>query len=169
MSVGNWRFPATLPFMKRNVVIVWMLVLPSVLLVSLLAGGGCDRASSRADAHGTNIVILSEKNFQDEVIAAKVPVLVDFWAPWCGPCRSIAPLVNELADDFAGRARVAKVNVDEASALAQKYGIQAIPTFLYFRDGRVVDQVMGGAPKRELAAKLDKLIAESAKSAPAGR
>ncbi len=150
--------------MKRNVVIVWMLVLPAVLLVSLLAGGGCDSSSSRTEAHGTNILILSEKNFQNEVIAAKVPVLVDFWAPWCGPCRSIAPVVNELADDFVGRAKVAKVNVDEASALAQKYGIQAIPTFLYFRDGRVVDQVMGGAPKRELAAKLDKLIAESAAS-----
>lgn len=147
--------------MKRNVVIVWMLVLPAVLLVSLLAGGGCDRASSRVDSHGTNIIVLSEKNFQDEVIASKVPVLVDFWAPWCGPCRSIAPVVNELADDFAGRAKVAKVNVDEASALAQKYGIQAIPTFLYFRGGRVVDQVMGGAPKRDLAAKLDKLISES--------
>lgn len=152
--------------MKRNVVLVWMLVLPVVLIVSLVGGGGCD-GSSRADAHGTNILILSEKNFQNEVVAAKVPVLVDFWAPWCGPCRSIAPVVNELADDFAGRAKVAKVNVDEAPALAQKFGIQAIPTFLYFLDGRVVDQVMGGAPKRELAAKLDKLIAEAGGAASA--
>ena len=147
--------------MKRSVIFVWMLVLPAVLLVSFIGGGGCD-GSGRAEAHGTNLLLLTEKNFQGEVIAAKTPVLVDFWAPWCGPCRSIAPVVNELADDFAGRAKVAKVNVDEAPALAQKYGIQAIPTFLYFRDGRVVDQVMGGAPKRDLAAKLDKLIAESA-------
>ena len=147
--------------MKRNVVLVWMLVLPAVLLASLLAGGGCDSSSGRAEAHGTNVVILSEANFQNEVLASTKPVLVDFWAPWCGPCRSIAPVVNELADDFAGRAKVAKVNVDEAPALAQKFGIQAIPTFLYFRDGRGVDQVMGGAPKRDLAARLDKLIAES--------
>lgn len=154
--------------MKRNVVLVWMLVLPAVLVVSLIGGGGCD-GSKHAEAHGTNILILSEKDFQNEVVASKVPVLVDFWAPWCGPCRSIAPVVNELADDFAGRAKVAKVNVDEAPALAQKFGIQAIPTFLYFRDGRVVDQVMGGAPKRELAAKLDKLIAEATKAAPAAR
>ena len=105
---------------------------------------------------------VTDATFEAEVINSDLPVLVDFWAPWCGPCRSIAPVVNELADDFAGRAKVAKVNVDEAPALAQKYGIQAIPTFLYFRDGRVVDQVMGGAPKRDLAAKLDKLIAESA-------
>lgn len=147
--------------MKRNVVMVWMLVLPTVLLFSILAGGGCDGSSGRADLHATNVVVLSEANFQNEVISSPKPVLVDFWAPWCGPCRAIGPVVNELAQEFDGRAKVAKVNVDETPALAQRFGIQAIPTLLIFKDGRVVDQVMGAASKRDLAAKLDKVIAES--------
>ena len=147
--------------MKRNVVMVWMLVLPTVLLFSILAGGGCDGSSGRADLHATNVVVLSEANFQNEVISSPKPVLVDFWAPWCRPCRAIGPVVNELALDFDGRAKVAKVNVDEAPGLAQRFGIQAIPTLLIFKDGRVVDQVMGAASKRDLAAKLDKVIAES--------
>jgi len=153
--------------MKRNVVVMWMLVLPAVLFISTLAGGGCGKSSARPEAHATNVVILSEANFQSEVIAASQPVLVDFWAPWCGPCRTIGPIVNELAKDFDGRAKVAKVNVDDAPALAQRFGIQGIPTLLIFRDGRVVDQVTGVVPKRELTAKLDKVIAESGKSSAA--
>ena len=153
--------------MKRNVAVVWMLVLPAVLLISLLAGGGCEKSPARSEAHATNVVILSEANFQNEVIAASQPVLVDFWAPWCGPCRTIGPMVNELAKDFDGRAKVAKVNVDDAPALAQRFGIQGIPTLLIFWDGRVVDQVTGGVPKRELAAKLDQVIAESGRSGAA--
>lgn len=153
--------------MKRNVVMVWMLVLPTVLLFSILAGGGCDGSSGRAELHATNVVVLSEANFQNEVIASPKPVLVDFWAPWCGPCRAIGPVVNELAQDFDGRAKVAKVNVDEAPGLAQRFGIQAIPTLLIFKDGRVVDQVMGATSKRDLAAKLDKVIAESTQ--PSGK
>ena len=153
--------------MKRNVVIVWMLVLPAVPLVSMLAGGGCGKPTARPEAHATNVVILSEANFQSEVIAASKPVLVDFWAPWCGPCRTIGPIVNELAKDFDGRATVAKVNVDDAPALAQRFGIQGIPTLLVFRDGRVVDQVTGVVPKHELTAKLDKVITESGRSSAA--
>lgn len=153
--------------MKRNVVVMWMLVLPAVLFISMLAGGGCGKSSARPEAHATNVVILSEANFQSEVIAASQPVLVDFWAPWCGPCRTIGPIVNELAKDFDGRAKVAKVNVDDAPALAQRFGIQGIPTMLIFWNGRVVDQVTGVVPKRELTAKLDKVIAESGKSSAA--
>ena len=153
--------------MKRNVVVVWMLVLPVVLFISMLAGGGCGKSSAHSEAHVTNVVILSEANFQNEVIAASKPVLVDFWAPWCGPCRTIGPIVNELATDFEGRAIVAKVNVDDAPVLAQRFGIQGIPTLLIFQDGRVVDQVTGVVPKRELTAKLDKVIAESGKNGAA--
>ena len=152
--------------MKRNVVVVCTLVLPAVLVFSILASGGCGGAD-RAEVHATNVVILSEANFQSEVIAASQPVLVDFWAPWCGPCRTIGPIVNELAKDFDGRAKVAKVNVDDAPALAQRFEIQGIPTILIFRDGRVVDQVTGVVPRRELTAKLDKVIAESGKSSAA--
>ena len=153
--------------MKRNVAVVSVLALTLGLLVAAVVGSGCGKSSDRPEANATNVVILSEANFQNEVIAAPQPVLVDFWAPWCGPCRTIGPIVNELAKDFDGRAKVAKVNVDDAPALAQRFGIQGIPTLLIFRDGRVVDQVTGVVPKRELTAKLDKVIAESGKSSAA--
>ncbi len=110
---------------------------------------------------------LDATSFDKHVQRSHIPVLVDFWAPWCGPCRKIAPIVNELADDFHGRARVAKVNVDEAGALAQKFGVQAIPTLLIFKGGRVVDQATGFRSKAELAAQLDKVLAEA--PAPAVR
>ena len=153
--------------MKRNVAVVSVFALTLGLLVAAVVGSGCGKSSDRPEANATNVVILSEANFQNEVIAAPQPVLVDFWAPWCGPCRTIGPIVNELAKDFDGRAKVAKVNVDDAPALAQRFGIQGIPTLLIFRDGRVVDQVTGVVPKRELTAKLDKVIAESGKSSAA--
>ena len=153
--------------MKRNVAVVSVLALTLGLLVAAVVGSGCGKSSDRPEANATNVVILSEANFQNEVIAAPQPVLVDFWAPWCGPCRTIGPIVNELAKDFDGRAKVAKVNVDDAPALAQRFGIQGIPTLLIFRDGRVVDQVTGVVPRRELTAKLDKVIAESGKSSAA--
>ena len=157
--------------MKRNVAVVSVFALTLGLLVAAVVGSGCGKSSDRPEANATNVVILSEANFQNEVIAAPQPVLVDFWAPWCGPCRTIGPIVNELAKDFDGRAKVAKVNVDDAPALAQRFGIQGIPTILICRDGRVVDQVTGVVPKRELTAKLDKVIADSGKSsaAPANR
>ena len=153
--------------MKRNVAVVSVLALTLGLLVAAVVGSGCGKSSDRPEANATNVVILSEANFQNEVIAAPQPVLVDFWAPWCGPCRTIGPIVNELAKDFDGRAKVAKVNVDDAPALAQRFEIQGIPTILIFRDGRVVDQVTGVVPRRELTAKLDKVIAESGKSSAA--
>ena len=153
--------------MKRNVAVVSVFALTLGLLVAAVVGSGCGKSSDRPEANATNVVILSEANFQNEVIAAPQPVLVDFWAPWCGPCRTIGPIVNELAKDFDGRAKVAKVNVDDAPALAQRFEIQGIPTILIFRDGRVVDQVTGVVPRRELTAKLDKVIAESGKSSAA--
>ena len=140
------------------------------LPVVLLALAGCGGGSSSADAgHSTNVVILTEANFQSTVIASAKPVLVDFWAPWCGPCRKIGPIVNELADDFQGRATVAKVNVDEAGALAQKFGVQAIPTLLFFKGGRVVDQTTGVRSKAELTAQLEKVIGAAPSAAPPTR
>ncbi len=126
----------------------------------LLAAFGCKDSPGHAGTglHSTNLVILTEANFQAEVLSSSQPVLVDFWATWCPPCKVIAPTVAELASDFQGRAKVAKLDVDTAPALSQKYGIQAIPTLLFFKDGKVVDQSVGVVSKRELQGKLERLL-----------
>ncbi len=104
----------------------------------------------------------NDDNFADDVLAADQPVLVDFWAPWCGPCRMLTPTVNELAAEYAGRAQVGKVNVDDNPETAQKYGVRSIPTLLIVKDGEVVDQVVGAVPKDQLASKLDAALGQPA-------
>jgi len=104
-------------------------------------------------------ITATEQNFKSEVLESKHPVLVDFWAEWCGPCRLIAPSFEELAKEFHGKAKVVKVNVDEQPMLAAEYGVRSIPTLLFFRDGKVVEQLVGAAPKGTLADKLKGLIA----------
>jgi thioredoxin 1 len=104
-------------------------------------------------------ITATEQNFKSEVLESKVPVLVDFWAEWCGPCRMIAPAIEELSKEFDGKAKIAKVNVDEQPNLAGQYGVRSIPTLLFFRDGKVVEQLVGAAPKGTLAGKLNGLIA----------
>ena len=102
------------------------------------------------------ILKLTERNFA-EIVAATPRLLVDFWAPWCGPCRAVAPVLEELARAEAGRLVIAKVNVDEEPSLAQRYGVQAIPTLLLFKDGQIVDTMVGAPPKAELARRLTTL------------
>jgi thioredoxin 1 len=104
-------------------------------------------------------ITATDDNFQSEVLDSSQPVLVDFWAEWCGPCKMIAPAIEELASEFDGTAKVAKVNVDENPGLAQKYGVRSIPTLLFFRDGKVAEQMVGAAPKGALADKLKALAA----------
>ncbi len=104
-------------------------------------------------------ITATEENFKSEVIESSQPVLVDFWAEWCGPCKMIAPAIEELAADFDGKAKVVKVNVDEQPRLAQEYGVRSIPTLLFFRDGKVAEQLVGAAQKEALAEKLNRLIA----------
>ena len=104
-------------------------------------------------------ITATEENFKSEVIDSSQPVLVDFWAEWCGPCKMIAPAIEELAADFDGKAKVVKVNVDEQPKLAQEYGVRSIPTLLFFRDGKVAEQLVGAAQKDALAEKLNSLIA----------
>lgn len=98
---------------------------------------------------------VNDGNFEEQVLQSEKPVLVDFWAPWCPPCRMIAPVIAELAKEYEGRAKVVKLDVDESPAVAGKYGIQGIPTLLVFKAGRVVEQRVGALPKTELARMLD--------------
>ncbi len=101
---------------------------------------------------------IKEADFDGTVLKSDIPVLVDFWAPWCGPCHMIAPAVEELAGEYDGRIKVTKVNVDENPNIAVKYGIRSIPTILLFKGGRVQDQVIGAVPKEELSRKLEAVL-----------
>jgi len=107
-------------------------------------------------------ITLTDANFASEVLQSDQPVLVDFWATWCGPCRVIAPIVEELAGDFEGRAKVAKLDVDHNPNTAMQFNVRSIPTLLFFKDGQVVDQLIGTAPKKVLAEKLDTLAGQTA-------
>ena len=103
-----------------------------------------------------NILELNDDNFNSEVIDAGTLVLVDFWAPWCGPCRMIAPTVEEIASEYAGKIAVGKVNTDESPQISVKHGISSIPTLMLFKGGEVVDKVVGAAQKSQLTAMIDK-------------
>jgi len=98
---------------------------------------------------------LNKDNFEQEVLKSAGVALVDFWAEWCGPCRMLAPVVDELSKDFEGKAKVGKVNVDEAGELAQQYGIMSIPTVIIFKDGQPVEQMVGLQPKEKFAEKIN--------------
>ena len=100
-------------------------------------------------------IALTDDNFSDEVLSAELPVLVDFWATWCGPCRMIAPIVEELSSEYEGKAKVCKLDVDTAQKTAAEFGIRSIPTLLIFKEGKVADQLIGVVPKQQITEKLD--------------
>jgi thioredoxin 1 len=103
-------------------------------------------------------VILTDANFEEIVLKADKPVLVDFWAEWCGPCRVIGPIVNEIAEDYQDRLIVGKLDVDANPGVSFKYGIKNIPTILFFRNGEVADKLVGAVPKRNLVTKVEALL-----------
>jgi thioredoxin 1 len=106
----------------------------------------------------TDVVILQDGTFDKEVLKSDIPVLVDFWAVWCGPCKAVAPAVEELAKQYKGKVKIAKMDVDEHQQVPQQYGIRSIPTLLLFKGGRVVDTIVGAVPKSKLEDSLKKAL-----------
>jgi len=121
-------------------------------LLNLLRSTGGNYMASK------NVLTLTESNFDQEVLQSDKPVLVDFWAVWCAPCSMIVPTVEAIAQEYEGKVKVGKVNVDENSQLAIRYGIRAIPTLLLFKDGKVVEQMIGVQPKETIKSLVDKYL-----------
>lgn len=107
---------------------------------------------------GDKVVEFTDGNFEAEVLKADTPVLVDFWATWCAPCKAIAPVIDELAETYAGQVKIGKVNVDENPATPGQYGVRGIPTMILFKGGQVVDQLVGAVPKNQLESLLQKAL-----------
>jgi len=115
--------------------------------------GNNERSGSMAE-----LLTVTSENFETEVLQSELPVLVDFWAPWCGPCRVISPIVEEMASTYEGKLTVGKLNVDDHPSIAQKYNITGIPALLFFKDGGVANTVVGAVPKAVLQQNVDKVI-----------
>src|SRR5215470_7437810 len=109
-------------------------------------------------AENPNVHAVSDSSFEGDILKSAEPVLVDFWAPWCGPCRAVAPIVDDLATHYAGKLKVAKINVDESVNVAMKYQVTSIPTFILFKNGQVADRMLGALPRSEFVKFIDRNI-----------
>ena len=101
---------------------------------------------------------LTKNNFDAEVLQSELPVIVDFWAPWCGPCLVLSPVVEQIGTEFAGKAKITKINVDENNEVAMRYGVMSLPTLKFFKGGKIVGEIIGAAPKQTIVAELQKHI-----------
>jgi len=119
---------------------------------------GTNQTLCEGGTMSANVSEISDADFETEVLKSSIPVLVDFWAPWCGPCKSIAPVLEEIAKDFAGKLKVAKVNVDENPKTPTNYNVRGIPNLVFFKGGKVVEQIIGAVPKDQLLAAINKLL-----------
>ena len=109
-------------------------------------------------ANESTLLHVNDKNFNLEVLQSNLPVLVDFWATWCGPCKSIGPIIDDLAKEYAGKIKVAKLNVDENPATPSQFGVRGIPTLILFKEGKILEQIVGAVPKTRLVSLLDKAL-----------
>jgi thioredoxin 1 len=114
---------------------------------------------------GLGVIEVNDANFDEEVLKSDVPVLVDFWAVWCGPCKAIAPIIDSVAATYAGKVKIAKMNVDTSTSTPMRYRVQAIPTLIFFKDGKPVDQLLGYNPQSVIEEKVQKLISASVSAA----
>ncbi len=103
-------------------------------------------------------ITITDENFKTEVLSSDIPVLVDFWAEWCGPCKMIAPSVEELAEEYEGKIKIGKLDIDSNQNVASEYGIRSIPSLLIFKNGQVVDQIVGAVPKNQIQSKIDAVL-----------